>query len=501
MPGSKAKAGGNPGNPPRIAERKQFSKESLRASPNADGSILNVAGKYMPEETFLSLDNIIKGRNSTNCEMMREPKRGLRNAAAAFWHLHPFARKGTLFPSNVGGVADGSEWEKFLDACHVLQETNIAIDPSFAPQMIDDFTRFLTTGVAEKEQIFRTAAQVASRAFLFSMHLLEQMAILNNREEWCAKIEPKIRPPHPWSLNPSSSSLMELYLAAAISRPLSSAATGPGQEIVDLLRLGDSGDSDEGYFHAAALPADPQGAGRKSAGSALGHLPVKVQQESNPGGSGGGGLYAGAQCAWPEGIGESPPCGQDYARPSGMRKRPERPDLSASKERRRSGRANRPAKKSLRAGRSGRRKGGRANRGGEAEESTPPTSRRRSARGLGAGCSAEASPERRVHRAAKKQAPRAQSPREGRVSAAGGRAAHAARRKSGSRETSSASGGRPRRRSRRPAAEESPGSSEGSDSNSRDLPPKAKQGGDKKYGKEAARAGATQRRGGARPSR
>ena len=68
--------------------------------------------------------------------MMRGPKRCLRDAATTSWHLHSFARKGELLQSKVADMANGSDWDKFLDACHLLQETNIAFNPSFAPQAI-----------------------------------------------------------------------------------------------------------------------------------------------------------------------------------------------------------------------------------------------------------------------------------------------------------------------------------------------------------------------------
>ena len=477
----------------KIPENKQFSKESLRAFPDDGGSVVNVLEKNATEKIFLSLENIIRGRNSTNCEMMRQPRRGLRNAAATFWHLRSVVQKGRVLPIEIEEMAAASEWGQFLDACQILKEANIAFDPSYAPQVINNFTHFLTTDVAAKEQVFGAAAQVASRAYLFSMHFLEQMALLNNRQEWCAKIKPKISPPHPWLLNPSSGSLMELYLAATMSRPVSSPEPGRDRVLADLLHVEDSDAGSGGRTQAAPSRADRQGGKNPAGTDARGHLAMKARRERYPrGGSRASGDADAQSGARSEDAGDSPPRGHGYIRASERRRRPQRPDPFPSGGRHRSGRAgDRAPRKSGRAGRSGRRGSGRANRSTSPQESTSP-SRRRAARHR--KYARETSLKRRGQRAAEKWAPRAHSPwgERGLSPKTGRGAVRGGRRESDSRETSSASAALPGLQ-RRAVAQRLSDESEESARRFKDPPPPpppdSKKRGDKKYDKKGGGGG------------
>ena len=206
----------------QISANKHFCKESLKPFPSDDGDVLGAprGSATVKEQEYLSSDHIIRTRTSTNCEMMRRPKRGLRNAASSFAHLHPFVRKGRMCPRAIEGIVSTEEWRKFLDACHVLKDEKLVVSPEYAETVIGNYLRFLATDVARKEALFRSVAMISSRAYLFAMHILEQMSLLSHKTEWRNKFEPSTLLGHAWSRDPDDASLLADFLAREIASPM-----------------------------------------------------------------------------------------------------------------------------------------------------------------------------------------------------------------------------------------------------------------------------------------
>ena len=206
----------------QISANKHFCKESLKPFPSDDGDVLGAPRgcARVKEQEYLSSDHIIRTRTSTNCEMMRRPKRGLRNAAGSFAELHPFVRKGRMCPHAIEGIVSTDEWRKFLEACDVLKDEKLVVSPEYAEAVIGNYLRFLATDVARKEALFRSVAMISSRAYLFAMHILEQMSLLSHKTEWRNKLEPSTLSGHAWSRDPDDGSLLADFLAREIAGPM-----------------------------------------------------------------------------------------------------------------------------------------------------------------------------------------------------------------------------------------------------------------------------------------
>ena len=229
----------------QISANKHFCKESLKPFPSDDGDVLGAPRgcARVTEQEYLSSDHIIRTRTSTNCEMMRRPKRGLRNAAGSFAELHPFVRKGRMCPHAIEGIVSTDEWRKFLEACDVLKDEKLVVSPEYAEAVIGNYLRFLATDVARKEALFRSVAMISSRAYLFAMHILEQMSLLSHKTEWRNKLEPSTLSGHAWSRDPDDGSLLADFLAREIAgpmRPPRPRAGGPDDPVATLLGFSDT---------------------------------------------------------------------------------------------------------------------------------------------------------------------------------------------------------------------------------------------------------------------